>query len=97
MMEDLSWQQSGACYGLYYEIGKIDLWFPPENPGGPKEGRGITGEKERVRRALKYCSQCPVRETCLEYAVQHDCPGIWGGMDTAERRAYAKQRNKLAG
>jgi WhiB family redox-sensing transcriptional regulator len=91
---DLSWQQHGACFGVYYEIG-IDIWFPPENPGGPKEGRGVSGEKERIRRAKKLCAQCPVINECLAYAIAHDCLGVWGGMDTGERRAYAKG-HKLA-
>jgi hypothetical protein len=86
---DLSWQPLGACYGLYYEI-DVDIWFPPENPGGPKEGRGVSGEKDRVRRAKKICKDCPVKQECLEYAIATDCVGIWGGMDTNERRAYAR-------
>jgi hypothetical protein len=83
----MSWQPSGACYGLYYEIG-VDLWFPPDNPGGPKEGCGVTGEKERIRRAKTICEGCPVATQCLEFAIEHDCSGIWGGLDTAERHEY---------
>ncbi len=87
---DLSWQKLGACYGMYYHIDE-DIWFPPENPGGPKEGKGVAGEKERVRRAIKICQDCPVRQECLEYAIAGECVGVWGGMDTNERRAYARK------
>lgn len=38
----------------------------------------------------KYCSQCPVREQCLDYALKRPEPwGIWGGMTQYERRLLA--------
>lgn len=88
---DLSWQEHGHCYGLYYEMG-VDIWFAPDNPGGPKEGSGITGEKDRIRRAKKICKDCPVLRECLEYAIDQNCVGIWGGMDTQERQDFARDR-----
>lgn len=91
---DLGWQELGNCWGLFYEIG-VDIWFPPENPGGPKEGKGVAGEKERVRRAKRICEGCPVINTCLQYAIENDCVGVWGGFDTGERRAFAHEQ-KLA-
>jgi WhiB family redox-sensing transcriptional regulator len=92
---DLSWQELGACYGLYYKLG-VDLWFPPENPGGPKEGKGVSGEKERIKQAKKICSTCTVKRECLAYAITHDCLGIWGGMDTKEREKYVKSIHQPA-
>jgi WhiB family redox-sensing transcriptional regulator len=89
---DLSWQPLGNCYGLFFELGE-DLWFPPENPGGPKEGKGVSGEKARVKAAKKICKDCPVKQECLEYAIAAECVGVWGGMDTNERRHYARRIN----
>lgn len=88
---DLSWQKLGACWQLFWEIGKEELWFPPDNPGGPKEGKGVSGERARIRQAKSYCAECPVTQQCLSYAIQNDCVGVWGGMDTNERRAYARE------
>jgi WhiB family transcriptional regulator, redox-sensing transcriptional regulator len=81
------WKDLAACAGI-----STDLFFPPENIGGPREGRGVAGEKERVERAKKICERCPVRDECLEYSIDLGCVGIWGGMDTAERREYARKR-----
>lgn len=35
---------------------------------------------------------CGVRTQCLEYAVERDLYGIWGGTDRAERRRARKPR-----
>lgn len=68
-----------------------DLFFPPENIGGPREGKGVSGERERIGMAKEICLRCPVRAECLEYSIDNDCVGIWGGMDTGERRDYARR------
>ncbi len=40
-----------------------------------------------TREAKRICSICPVREECLEYALEHDERfGIWGGLSERERR-----------
>lgn len=40
-----------------------------------------------TREAKRICSQCDVREECLEYALDNDERfGIWGGMSERERR-----------
>ena len=36
------------------------------------------------------CKECPVRLECLEFAIDHGCTGIWGGMDAGERSRYAR-------
>lgn len=79
------WQDLAACLGM-----NTDLFFPRENIGGPREGRGITGERDRACAAKEVCSGCPVRLECLEFAIDHDCTGIWGGMDYRERLRYAR-------
>jgi WhiB family redox-sensing transcriptional regulator len=50
-----------------------DVFFP--------EKGGSTREAKRI------CSECPVRDECLEYALEEDERfGIWGGMSERERR-----------
>jgi WhiB family transcriptional regulator, redox-sensing transcriptional regulator len=57
----------------------ISLFFPREG------GRG-SGSK-----AKKICEGCPVREACLECAIELDCTGIWGGMSYDERQDYVSR------
>jgi WhiB family transcriptional regulator, redox-sensing transcriptional regulator len=83
--QDVSWQRDAACRGLFTATG-VDLFFPPDNPGGPKQGHGVPGERTRIRAAKKLCAECPVKQQCLAYALANDCMGIWGGMTDAERR-----------
>lgn len=46
----------------------------------PEKG-GSTREAKRV------CAACPVRQECLEYALDNDERfGIWGGLSERERR-----------
>ena len=50
-----------------------DVFFP--------EKGGSTREAKRI------CGECPVRDECLEYALEEDERfGIWGGMSERERR-----------
>jgi WhiB family redox-sensing transcriptional regulator len=50
---------------------------------------------ESTREAKAVCEQCPVREECLEYALQWDhlC-GVWGGMSERERRQIRRRRKR---
>ena len=43
--------------------------------------------------ARRICQGCPVREPCLEYALEHRIDhGVWGGASERERRRIARQR-----
>lgn len=56
-----------------------DAWFP--------------GKGESPRLAKQTCAACPVREQCLDYAIEHgETFGIWGGMTERERRRVARDR-----
>lgn len=87
----ITWQQLGECWRTYYSTGGEELFFSPDIPGGAKGG--AAGEKARVFKAKQMCARCVVRAECLDFAIDNDCVGIWGGMDTGERRKYARQRN----
>lgn len=40
-----------------------------------------------TREAKRICKACPVRDDCLEFALEHDERfGIWGGLSDRERR-----------
>jgi WhiB family redox-sensing transcriptional regulator len=90
--QDLRWQQEAACLGMYDKLGE-DLFFPPDNPGGPKAGKGVTGEHGRIKEARTLCMMCPVRQKCLDYAIKNECTGVWGGTTDSERRRMARKRD----
>lgn len=47
------------------------------------------------RGAIRICGGCPVKEDCLQYAIDHEVDfGVWGGLTERQRRAH--QRRLLA-
>lgn len=45
--------------------------------------------------AKKICERCPVREECLDYALDKGIwIGVFGGLNPDERKKHAKQRGK---
>jgi WhiB family redox-sensing transcriptional regulator len=45
------------------------------------------GPDDDGRAGIRMCGGCPVREECLEWALETRIPyGIWGGMTGRERR-----------
>lgn len=55
-------------------------WFPPDNHPNPP--------------AKVICQQCPVKQQCLDHAIQeHEEHGIWGATTERERqRIWRKMR-----
>ena len=53
----------------------------------PSDGVGVD-------RARKICNQdCPVKEQCLDYAIDNRIEhGVWGGCSERERRRIIKRR-----
>lgn len=46
-----------------------------------------------VAAAKSICAVCPVREECLDYALEaNETVGIWGGLGAKERRPLARRR-----
>lgn len=53
-----------------------EIFFP--HPGGnPLPAKAI-------------CARCPVRRPCLEYAVEHQVAGVWGGTTADQRRHLSR-------
>lgn len=85
------WEQAAGLYSTDGEEGELawqaDALCAQTDPEAffPEKG-GSTRDAKRV------CSQCPVREACLEYAMENDERfGIWGGLSERERRRLRKQ------
>jgi len=47
--------------------------------------------------AKAICASCPVREDCLEFALETRSPeGVWGGLTPIERHRLIRRRQKAA-
>lgn len=85
------WEAAAGLYSTDGEDGELswqaDALCAQTDPEAffPEKG-GSTRDAKRV------CSECPVREACLEYAMENDERfGIWGGLSERERRRLRKQ------
>ena len=48
-------------------------------------------------RAVSMCAGCPVRQSCLEFALEsRQGDGIWGGLTELERRRERRRRRQTA-
>lgn len=78
-LDGTSWRSQAACKGLPNE-----LFFPEQGDS-----------QRRTRAAKKVCWVCPVREQCLDYALETGSRwGIWGGMTEKERRNARRRRRR---
>ena len=60
---------------------KMPTFFPTEISG--------------VKRAIAVCAECPVREACLEYALENKIEhGVWGGKSERARATLVRERAK---
>lgn len=80
------WASDAACLNQdtekFYALGGVTGWHE-SNP--------------QKMEALAVCARCPVREDCLEWAIeQREDYGIWGGLDEVERRKMRRQRERAA-
>lgn len=56
-------------------------WFPAQ------------GERHLISVAKRYCADCPVRQSCLDYALDNSIAhGVWGGRSPSERKRVVKSR-----
>lgn len=76
------WQDRASCKGM-----DPTLFFGPEYAETVKEKR----DREDAAKAV--CAECPVRNECLEYALDaREAYGIWGGRTEVERKALLRRR-----
>ena len=45
--------------------------------------------------AKAICAICPSKQPCLEYAIAHNEPGVWGGTTPRERDQIRRRRRNL--
>ena len=76
------WQRLAACRGE-----DSSYYFAP----GYFEKRAEKLAREEV--AKRICAACPVRQLCLDYALEtREGHGVWGGLNETERRAILKRQ-----
>ncbi|MFF8971695.1 WhiB family transcriptional regulator [Streptomyces sp. NPDC014995] len=72
------WRQHAAC-----RREDPDLFFPIGTSGPALL---------QTEQAKAVCRRCPVREPCLEWAMETDQTlGVWGGTSETERRALKRR------
>jgi WhiB family redox-sensing transcriptional regulator len=58
-------------------------------------GKSEQGRFNRIQQAKAECAMCPVREDCLDWAIETNQDfGIWGGCTERERRKIRNERNR---
>ncbi|HEY9376096.1 MAG TPA: WhiB family transcriptional regulator [Jiangellaceae bacterium] len=78
----MDWRHVAACRDEDPE-----LFFPIGNTGPALL---------QIEEAKSVCRRCPVREECLQFALETgQDAGVWGGLSEDERRAL-KRRNARA-
>lgn len=71
---DQTWQNEAVCQSTEYHRVDPETFFPEPD------------EMDRIRAAKALCAQCPVRQTCLDAALETgDTFGIRGGLTEEER------------
>jgi WhiB family redox-sensing transcriptional regulator len=74
----MDWRHQAACLNEDPE-----LFFPVGNTGPALM---------QIAEAKKVCRVCPVREACLQWALDAGQDhGVWGGMSEDERRALRRR------
>lgn len=73
-LTDTSWHERGVCHGMDPQDAE-QTFFPR-----PRDHWSIAEAKE-------LCDLCPVRQDCLNFALENGIRhGIWGGLTESERR-----------
>ncbi|MET9952372.1 WhiB family transcriptional regulator [Streptomyces sp. NPDC006339] len=77
---------------------------PPEEGGGWREF-GLCRQVDpelfwpepgtSTAAARRICTACEVRKPCLEWAIEHGEPGVWGGTTPNQRTAIRRTRAAL--
>ena len=84
-------------YGPGFQPEDDDEWRTQAACAGLDHLFFLEAHQGNARPAKAICAVCPVRQTCLDYAITtHAYFGIWGGMTEKERKKYAAKRRREA-
>lgn len=80
LLDELPLLPGALCAGEHN-----DAWFFPG-----AEDKAVADEVKAL------CSRCPVRPSCIGWAIIHDEPGVWGGLNRYERRQLGRHRPRAS-
>lgn len=75
--------------------------FVPGRPSSDEplacEGKYLEHDQEIVTAAIQArCFSCPAEAWCLNWAMANDESGIWAGLNTEDRAALKRQKERAA-
>ena len=73
------WVTRAVCKGL------TDIFYD-------KNTERIEARLRREDRARQICHACPVIQQCLEYSIEHNEFGFWGGQSEVERFQHVRKK-----
>lgn len=69
-----------------------EWWFPKGPNEGDKVGFDWNLQRANARKAKRICEECPMKDLCLAYALEHsEKYGIWGGLTERQRRSVHRR------
>lgn len=86
-----SWVDYASCLGVSDFVGFKDLdeVLFPTNPK--------TRDEEAIEAFTEeYCSECPVRDWCIDFAAKTESIGVWGGLELTPRKSSRLGRLRRA-
>ena len=70
---------------------RMPLWYYRAACQGMDTELFFPTADEPPTEALAVCADCPVRDRCLDYAVEHNLTdGVWGGRSAYQRKQARK-------
>ena len=73
------------------------IWMAEGNCAHEKPTVFFPSDGVGVEVARRICATCPVKDPCLEYALEQRIDhGVWGGCSERERRRILKKRRSKA-
>lgn len=84
------WQASSKCGGV-----RPALFYPEKGEG--EDATAVAQAAKAVCNGGDGMPACPVKSSCLEYALEHhEKFGVWGGRTERERTSLKRMRRKVA-
>jgi WhiB family transcriptional regulator, redox-sensing transcriptional regulator len=74
-----TWKELGACKGM-----PVGVFYPDSTK---KDFQVL------LKKAIGICNGCPVQQECLEYALQNERFGVWGGVSERGRVRIKRARS----
>jgi WhiB family redox-sensing transcriptional regulator len=72
-----------------------DSWTSLASCRGTESSAFFARSLPEAREAIRVCERCPVRQQCLDYAVDNDMDlGVWGGLTERQRRTYVRRNRR---